>query len=114
MNDVDTAFLQVRAIADAGAFQNLRRGDAAGGEDDFAPRMRFPFDPVMPVAYANRAAVLNDDPFGERLSRDLKVRPSLGRIQISPRRAQASPIAECILKEPCTFLCGAVIVGIAG
>ena len=76
--------------------------------------MRFPFDSIMLVAHASRTAVFDDDPFGERLSCDLKVRSSLGWVQISPRRAHPPPVAEGILKEPGTFLCGTVIVGIKG
>jgi hypothetical protein len=80
-HDVDVEFAQQRGRADAGALQELRRGDGPGADDDFAGGAGFvrlvaaqPFDAGRPLAGKENA-------IGQRMGDDGQIRALAGLVE---------------------------------
>ena len=58
MHDIDTMFAQLLTAADTGALEDLRLGDATGGQNDFAARLSLALETIMAKPHTGGATVL--------------------------------------------------------
>ena len=91
-DDLDSALLQQRGIADPGELEQLRRADRPGGEQNFAPRLRFAFLPVNDKRHAAGARPVEHDMRRERLGGDAQIRSARRRREVADGSAAAQSV----------------------
>ncbi|CCK14201.1 protein of unknown function DUF140 [Cronobacter universalis NCTC 9529] len=109
-----TLFQQFR-ITDAGALEDLRRGDGARAKQHFAARMHFlrRVARAVKIRHAHRAFVLKKNAVGCSMGDDFQVRALLRGIEIAARGAGAAALRrdEAIHRAKAFLLIAVQIVG---
>ena len=97
-------------LADAGQFQELRRVDRTGADDDLAVGAGFALLPVHRVSHADAALAFEQQAFGQRIGLDRQVRPPARGVEIADGGAHPATAADRRLGHADAVLLRAVIV----
>src|SRR6202041_3946116 len=107
----DADRLQVRARADAGNLQHMRRVDRAAAEDYLARREFLPVDAALAERDAGAALALEEQPGHDRIGLDLAI-AAAARLAQEGLRGRTAPFpAPRHLRIGDAFLLLAVVVG---
>ncbi len=102
--------LQQLRLADPGQFQELRRIDRTGADDDLTVRAGLALLPVGGVSHADAALALDQQAFGVRVRLDRQVGPTARGVEIADGGAHSAAAADRHLGHADPVLLRAVIV----
>ena len=93
MAHLDAEIAQAFGLADAGQFEQLRRVECAGADHDLARRPGLVHLAGNGVAHPGAALVVEHQPQGQSLGRDMQVAAVADRVEITARRVMRRPAA---------------------
>src|SRR5262245_1586416 len=113
VSDLDAQPLEAVTLADAGEFQQLRRGDGPGRYDHLVGGTGLALEPPDPVAHPDTPMSLEQKLLGQRIGLDAEVGTDARRFEVTARRAHAPAPADGCLRHGDPFLIRAVVIAVA-
>ncbi|HXC89851.1 MAG TPA: hypothetical protein VNV18_06760 [Stellaceae bacterium] len=107
---LDAEIAQAFGLADAGQFQQLRRIERAGADDDLTCRASLAHLAGAGVAHTGATLAVEHQPQGQGLGLDREVPALADRVQIAAGRAHAAAGGDRRLAHRDAFLAGAVVI----